>query len=95
MGGAASAAWRWAWQRVLAWAHAKPAHTRGPHAANVTVLHNDSCLWLQVEEHRRRGIRCMAVGLADCNGPWRMPRMLTLLHVPACMNDHSLASTAD
>ena len=61
----------------------KACSRSGPtHAANVTVLHKYSCLWLQVEEYGRRGIRCMAVGLAEGDGPWRVLGLLTFLDPP-------------
>ncbi|KAK9839605.1 hypothetical protein WJX81_000469 [Elliptochloris bilobata] len=36
----------------------------------------------KVEEYGRRGIRCMAVGLAEGKGPWRMLGLLTFLDPP-------------
>ena len=39
-------------------------------------------MWRQVEEYGRRGIRCMAVGLAEGEGPWRVLGLLTFLDPP-------------
>ncbi len=36
----------------------------------------------QVEEFGRRGIRCMAVALAEGGGPWRALGLLTFLDPP-------------
>ena len=46
------------------------------------LLCTDSCPYLQVEEYGRRGIRCMAVGLAEGNKPWRVLGLLTFLDPP-------------
>ena len=66
-------------------ARAGPAHAPAPaclHGRVSLAPTVGSCTWLQVEEYGRRGIRCMAVGLAEGGGPWRVLGLLTFLDPP-------------